>query len=99
MTTEKIQCKRCKNDAKIISASQNFWRMCLYSVICAVIFFFIPVISSIAPVFAILALIMAIVAVFMKFKGGAIIQCGKCNARYKISKYDYDQFKKGKETK
>ena len=32
-----IKCKRCKSDAKIISASQNFWKMCLYSIICAVI--------------------------------------------------------------
>ena len=41
-----IKCKRCKSDAKIISSSQNFWKMCLYSIICAVIFLFIPVISS-----------------------------------------------------
>ena len=25
---------------------------------------------------------------------GAIVQCDKCNARYKISKYDYDEYKK-----
>ncbi|CUO71899.1 hypothetical protein [Intestinibacter bartlettii] len=89
-----IKCKRCKSDAKIISASQNFWKMCLYSIICAVIFLFIPVISAIAPVFIVFAVLMAVAALYMKFRGGAIVQCDKCNARYKISKYDYDEYKK-----
>ena len=40
---------------------------------------------------------MAIAGIYMKFKGGAIVQCSKCNARYKINKYDYDQYKKEKE--
>ena len=87
-----IKCKRCKSDAKIISSSQNFWKMCLYSIICAVIFLFIPVISAIAPVFIVFAVLMAVAALYMKFRGGAIVQCDKCNARYKISKYDYDEY-------
>ena len=37
---------------------------------------------------------MAVAALYMKFRGGAIVQCNKCNARYKISKYDYDEYKK-----
>ena len=82
-----IKCKRCKSDAKIISSSQ-------YSIICAVIFLFIPVISAIAPVFIVFAVLMAVAALYMKFRGGAIVQCDKCNARYKISKYDYDEYKK-----
>ena len=94
MASETIKCKRCKNDAKVISVSQNFWKMSLYSVICAVIFYFIPVISLISPAFLGLALIMALAAIYMKFKGGAIVQCNKCNARYKINKYDYDEYKK-----
>ncbi len=43
-----------------------------------------------------LAVMMAIAGIYMKFKGGAIVQCSKCNARYKINKYDYDQYKKKK---
>ena len=37
---------------------------------------------------------MAVATLYMKFRGGAIVQCDKCNARYKISKYDYDEYKK-----
>lgn len=96
MTKETIQCKRCKSDAKIVSTSQSFLRMCLYSMICAIVFYFIPVISLVAPVFLGLSLLMAIAAVYMKFKGGAIVECNKCNARYKISKYDYDEYKKSR---
>lgn len=89
-----IKCKRCKSDAKIISASQNFLKMCVYSIICAVIFCFIPILSYITFVFILLALLMAVAALYMKFRGGAIVQCNKCNARYKITKYDYDEYKK-----
>ena len=97
MANETIKCKRCKSDAKIISASQNLWKMSLYSIICAVIFYFIPIMSFISLVFLGLAVMMAIAGIYMKFKGGAIVQCSKCNARYKINKYDYDQYKKEKE--
>ena len=95
MANETIKCKRCKNDARLISASKNFMQMCFYSLVCALVCSIIPAIGSvIAPVFVILAVVLALVFLFMKYKGGAIVQCDKCNARYKITKYEYDEYKK-----
>lgn len=94
MNKEFIQCKRCKGEAEVISMHKNFLKMAFYSFIFAVILLIIPFIGKmLSPVFFIITILFVISSLFMKYKGGAVVECKRCHFKYKMTKAEYDEFK------
>ena len=100
MNKDTITCKRCKSEAEVVGTHKNFLKMAFYSFIFAVILLIIPFIGkTLAPVFFIITIFFAAGSVFMKYKGGAVVECKRCHFKYKMTKEEYDEYKNNQEVK